>query len=121
MIDGKEEKGEREERSSDESLVIARNIQDRIDRSVPIPGKEDRWRPVRGIPAAPVLARNDVHDDKLDRGNWLAKSTLWKRARDIVKKISKDPRHVDHRGLDEREKSFSRKIYGFCKTFVGEI
>lgn len=31
VIDGKEEKGEREERSSDESLVIARNIQDRID------------------------------------------------------------------------------------------
>lgn len=65
VIDRKEKKGE--------SLVIARNIQDRIDgrsrsREKRIDG--DPYTTV-GIPAAPVL-----HDDKLDRGNWLAKSSL---------------------------------------------
>lgn len=58
VIDRKEEKGEREHRSSDESLVIAWNIQDRIDgrsrsREKRIDG--DPYTTV-GIPAAPVLA-----------------------------------------------------------------
>lgn len=87
VIVEKEEKGEREHRSSDESLVIARNIQDRIDgrsrsREKRIDG--DLYA-TAGIPATPVLAMNDVHDDKLDRGNWLAKSSLWKRTRDTLK------------------------------------